>query len=194
MDRVSYCPGCKRHLRVVLGASFNRKVDSCDGLQPWCRECDWKGKATLAEAWNRFSRVLAKEPQSQLAWNEELYLSMLGDEPTCNWCGSSCREWGIGHWIDRIDSRAPHLPSNCVVCCTPCNFHKGHKPNYLHEQFLSTLLVSCPQFPRGIGRYPWGKIPWGDIPSSSKVFRRVSAPDLSEFVVPDPQLTLRGVA
>ena len=187
---MSRCPGCKRHLRVVLGASFNRKTVAIDGLQPYCRECDWKGKATLAQAWNRFKRELLREPQVLAAWTPELYFALLGDNPTCNWCGSGCREWGIGHWIDRIDSKDPHVPSNCVVCCTPCNFHKGHKPHSIHETFLRGLLASCPQFPSGMGRYPWGKIPWGDVPSSSRRFKRVSAPDLSEFVVPDPQLSM----
>lgn len=38
------CPRCTRLLRVVIGESFNRKTDSIDGLQPWCRECDAKNK------------------------------------------------------------------------------------------------------------------------------------------------------
>lgn len=188
------CPCCKRHLRVALPASvaFNLKTDAIDGLQPWCRTCDWDGKATLAEAWNRFQRVLRAEPQSAPMWTEDLYLQVLGEMPECNWCGAQCREWGIGHWIDRVSSAYGHIPSNSVVCCSPCNFHKGHKPSSGHEMYLRGLLQSCKEFPSGTGRHPWGKIPWNDYPSSSRHFKRVSAPDLSAHVVADPQLSLFG--
>jgi hypothetical protein len=189
---VKWCPGCNRHLMVATPSSiaFNRKTDTVDGLQPYCRTCDWLGKATLDEAWNRFSIVLRKEPMSARLWTKESYLDMLGAEPTCNWCGSICREWGIGHWIDRQSSDYGHVPTNSVVCCSPCNFHKGHKPSQVHEAFLRSLLQPSREFPQGQGRHPWGKIPWNDYPSSSRYFRRVAPPDLSEHVIPDPQMVL----
>ena len=190
MRTVKRCPGCNRHLRVVLGTSFNRKEDSEDGLQPWCRECDWNGKATLDEAWNRFRRVLAAEPQSALLWTRETYLALLGDDPKCHWCGTRCREWSIGHWIDRISSTYGHIPSNSIVCCTPCNFQKGHKSTEQHRMFLAGLIKRCDEFPTGLGVHPWGKIPWDHYPSASRFFQRKSAPDLSAFVIPDPQLHL----
>lgn len=203
-NKVKICPGCSRHLWVALPSSleiipvghspvaFNRKRDSDDGLQPWCRTCDWHGKATLDEAWNRFRAVLAKEPASALEWTKDSYLELLGDDPTCNWCGTRCREWSVGHWIDRQTSDYGHVPSNSVVCCTPCNFHKGHKPYSSHELFLRSIVKSCPEFPHGMGRHPWGKIPWNDYPSSSKKFRRAIAPDLSAHVVASAQMSLGG--
>lgn len=190
------CPSCKRHLTVAVASSlaFNLKTGTCDGLQPWCRTCDWHGKATLDEAWNRFQSTLRKEPSTLEQWTRETYLALLGDDPHCNWCGTRCRDWSVGHWIDRTSSDYGHIPSNSVVCCTPCNMHKGHKPHSAYEPFLRSLLKSCPEFPQGTGRYPWGKIPWNDYPSSSKHFRRVFPPDLSAHVVADPQLSLFGGA
>lgn len=187
------CPSCKRHLRVALPSSvaFNRKADTEDGLQPWCRTCDWHGKATLDEAWNCLRRFLEKsESSSLLLWTKESYLSLVGDDPSCQWCGARCREWTMGHWLDRQSSKSGHVPSNCVVCCTPCNMHKGHKPSQVHEAFLRSLLAPSREFPSGQGRHPWGKIPWDDYPSSSKTFSRRMPPDLSAHVVPDPQMRL----
>lgn len=184
MSYVKHCPGCDRHLMVAIPSSpvvaFNRKRGTWDGYQPYCRTCDWHGKTTLEEAWNRFGRTLT--PHEQTLWTFEIYLGIVGDDPRCNWCGSSCREWGIGHWIDRISSDYGHITSNCVACCTPCNFHKGHKPQAVHEQFLRSLLRSCSEFPSGTGRHPWGKIPWNENPSSSRRFERVAAPDLTAHV------------
>lgn len=196
MDRVKICSGCNRHLTVALPSSvaFNRKAGTYDGLQPWCRTCDWHGKATLDEAWNRFQQALKKEAASLAMWTKETYLELLGKEPTCNWCGTRCREWSIGHWVDRQSSDYGHIPSNSVVCCTPCNMHKGHKPYSVHELFLRPLIRSCAEFPQGTGRHPWGKIPWDLYPSSSKKFRRAVPPDLSAHVVPSAQLDLLGVA
>lgn len=192
------CSGCKRHLRVVIPSSdkpaFNRKLGTDDGLQPFCRTCDWNGKATLDEAWNRFSRVLRDEPASAPLWTRQMYFDVLGADPACNWCGSSCREWGIGHWIDRQSSDYGHIPSNCVVCCTPCNMHKGHKPYGVYEAtLLRSLLKSCSEFPHGTGRHPWGKVPWDLYPSSSKHFQRVMPPDLSAHVVKSNQLDMFGL-
>jgi hypothetical protein len=213
MRDVKKCPGCNRHLRVVITssagprefnrnghpvptslpyASFNRKLGTPDGLQPYCRTCDWNGKATLEEAWNRLCRVLDGEPQSAALWTMQMYFDLLGCDPSCNWCGSSCREWGIGHWIDRQSSDYGHIPSNCVVCCTPCNMHKGHKPYSVHDVFLRGLLKSSPEFSHGRGPHPWGKIPWDLYPSSSREFRRVGPPDLSAFVVDDAQVAIAG--
>lgn len=207
MRDVKDCPGCKRHLKVALPSSiaFNKKTDSTDGLQPWCRTCDWNGKATLDEAWNRFRRVLETNENGRhlYSWTKESYLQLLGDDPRCAWCGSRCREWAIGYWIDRQSSKSGYAPTNSVVCCTPCNFHKGHRPYSTYEPFLRGLLSSCKEFPQGQGRHPWGKIPWDDYPSSSKTFGRISPPDLSEHIAYGPwplqdelmpQMRLAGVA
>jgi hypothetical protein len=219
-NRVKYCPGCNRHLWVALPSSleiipaeywkrdstprlvsFNRKNGPTDHLQPYCRTCDWNGKATIEEAWNRFQRELEKEPATAHLWTQEIYESILGDEPECHYCGSRCRDWGIGHWIDRITTkdvnrreRIPHLPDNAVVCCTPCNYHKGQKSADAHQRYIETLIVACPRVPNGRGIYPWTKVQWNDHPSASKFFSRVYAPDLTAHTVPDPQLLLFGGA
>lgn len=202
-NHVKTCPGCKRYLWVAAPpsmeeiprgyrqVSFNRKTGTEDGLQPWCRTCDWNGKATLHEAWNTLRRFLEeREPQSLVFWTKDLYLQTIGNDPHCNWCGSRCRDWGIGHWLDRQSNKSGHIPSNCVVCCSPCNFHKGHKTYANHEVFLRSLLQACPRFQHGQGPHPWGKIPWDDYESSSKRFERKMPPDLSEYVFKSTQLSL----
>lgn len=202
-NHVKTCSGCNRHLWVAAPSSleiiprgykqvaFNRKTGTSDGLQPWCRTCDWNGKATINEAWNTLRRFLEeREPQSLSRWTKDLYLQIVGDDPHCQWCGARCREWGIGHWLDRQSSKSGHIPSNCVPCCSPCNFHKGHKTYANHAAYLRSLLIACPQFPQGQGAHPWGKIPWDDYESSSKRFERKMPPDLSEHVVHSPQLSL----
>lgn len=65
---------------------------------------------------------------------------------------------------------------------------------YFTEAFLRSVLAPSKEFPSGLGRHPWGKIPWDEYPSSSKTFRRRMPPDLSEHVVPDPQLSFALVA
>lgn len=184
------CPRCTRHLRVVVPSSdkpaFNSKSGPSDGLQPWCRTCDWHGKGTLEEAWNSLVRFLRdKEPQHVHLWTFDEYAKTVGEHPTCTYCGSLCREWGRGHWLDRQSSTYGHIPSNCVPCCAPCNFHKGHKTPAVYE---ATTLRGLLAPPHGYGLHPRGKIPWDTYESSSKRFVRVSAPDLSAHVVDDMQL------
>jgi len=212
-NRMKHCPGCDRHLWVALPSSldeipdgyfgrkkkgeqrapisFNRKLGTFDGLQPYCLECDWNGKATIEEAWNRFCDVLEKEPANKALWSFELYEQKVGPDPHCQWCGSRCRDWGIGFWIDRQHNDDLHHPNNCVPCCSPCNFRKGQQEYEVYATtFLRPVIKACPQFPTGMGQCPWGQVPHSSYPSNGRKFRRVYPPDLSAYVVSDPQMRL----
>lgn len=203
-NRVITCSGCNRHLRVVVPSStypaFNKKVGTENGLQPFCRECDWRGKNTIQQAWNKFHAQVLLEGIDHL-WTRASYMALLGDDPRCHWCDARPHDWAMGHWIDRtssIDQRKGykffHLPDNAVVCCWPCNSHKGHKTGADHARFIETLVRSCSRYPRATGMYPLGGIPWNDHPSSSNTFSRSDPPDLSAHVVMSQQLQLFEVA
>lgn len=211
-NKVKHCPGCNRHLWVALPSSleeipenffgpknkrdersrisFNRKLGTTDGLQPYCLECDWNGKTTIEEAWNNLVRQLksAGEMANLSKWTFEIYQQKMGAEPHCTWCGSRCRDWGIGHWIDRQSNGDGHHPDNCVPCCSPCNFRKGQQDYEVYATtFLRPVIKSCPQLMTGMGQCPWGQVPHSSYPSNGRKFRRIYPPDLSSFVVANPQ-------
>lgn len=178
MRAVKRCQGCRRLLEVHAGTSFNLKEGSADGLQPYCRECDYNQKGESRHGWKNFQRRLIETGELHL-WTQDAYETMMGDY-RCHYCGTLCPRWGAGYWVDRIDNDIGYRPDNCVAACKPCNFRKSNDgPEQFH--FALTALLT---------RYGRGKIPWAKV---SAKFKECKAPDLSRYVVADPQLALGGV-
>lgn len=169
------CSGCNRLIEAIAGTSFNRKTGTDDGLQPWCRECDFNQKGAEKHGWKNFARRLDETGEMHL-WTRERYEQLM-DDFTCHYCGTFCPRWSQGYWVDRIDNDIGYRPDNCLPACKPCNFKKTNDGPEQFHLYMQPLLA----------RYGRGKIPWGKI---SAKFSELRAPDLSQFVVPDPQIEL----
>lgn len=175
---IAKCAHCERFLKVILRVTFNthaRRDIARNGLQPWCRECDERRKATDRKyGWTEFCRVWRTDG-TRHHWTKAEYLERV-EADRCHHCRGKLSDWGKGHNIDRIDSLRPHEPDNCVACCAACNRRKGSMHPEAWRNVLEPLLA----------RYPYG-IPWDKI--DDKGIRRVNIPDLRAYVV-DVQPTL----
>lgn len=184
-ERVARCSGCERWL-VVNRETFNVKRGAPGGIQPWCRECDTAQKSEGPKGWARFLKTLEKDdPSSVRLWTRESYIAFMSASGPNGWecfyCGGDVREWGQGYWVDRKKNTRGYLPSNCLTCCTPCNFEKRNKS---HVNYLATVGATVSQHG---GR---GQVEWTEV---SESYRRVEPPDLSRWQR-DVQPTLFGEA
>lgn len=57
----------------------------------------------------------------------------------CADCGAF--EPGTLRGLDRVDNDGAYTMDNCVACCAPCNFAKGHLP--VHSFLAHVKRVSC---------------------------------------------------
>lgn len=180
MRPVKRCSGCSRLIEAIAGTSFNRKDGTEDGLQPWCRECDFLQKGEERHGWKNFVRRLDERGESHL-WVRADYERVMCLAPEgayhCHYCGTLCPRWSQGYWVDRVDNDIGYRPDNCLPCCKPCNFRKSSDGPEQFHLYISELIK----------RYGRGRIPWAKV---SVKFKELRAPDLTRFVVPDPQLSL----
>jgi hypothetical protein len=170
------CPRCGVLLRVLVGVTFNRKTDSADGLQPWCRRCDHLNKRNPDNGWRNFHRIL---PAHEAAlWTETAYLAMMGDF-RCHTCGANVCEWSGGYWVDRISNKRGYLAGNCRPCCWGCNRLKSNRNPESFEWDVRAYVE----------RYGRGRVPWDQIQPGVE-HTADNAPDLSEHAVPTKQIGL----
>lgn len=184
IEQFKRCSGCHKVLRVVPNVTFDRHKKKADGLQPFCKSCDWKtnnlGDQGKRNGWCRLKRVVeAKNPDYLPLWSWESYLEMMKDFK-CFYCGSDVVLWsGSGYWVDRIDSGIGYHPGNCVPCCAGCNFLKTNRASQSFRLMLQPLLDS----------YPFGKIPWSEHQPRVKFVENPY--DLSSYAIEDLQLQLQ---
>lgn len=172
------CGHCAKNYSVVPGITFNRKVSSPDGLQPWCRACDMRNKRGKHNGWTNFRRQIGDD--ERLYWTEEKYLSMMGDFH-CATCGSDVTTWGGGYWVDRVSSKRGYIEGNCRPCCWGCNRLKSNRnPESAYQEIE-----------RQVAKYGRGQVPWDEI--HPQIHHTENAiPDLSAYLASDGQLTLFG--
>ncbi len=178
--QIKICSGCRRPL-LVTPETFNRKTQSVDGLQPYCRECDFRQKHEPEKSWKAFVRCLkARSLGEERVWSADVYFRTIGDR-LCHYCKGDVSSWSGGYWLDKIDPAGRYEPANCVPCCWPCNCVKSNRPEAVFREDLSPLLAEF-----GPGKVPWG----ARYPTR---FKRVEPPNLSAYVR-SPQLSLARLA
>ena len=149
--------------------AFDGHCGTHDGLQPFCRRCDWKAKRSPHRGYERF--VAACKARGEEPWPRDEYLAFMSAARwECSYCGGTVYEWGSGYWIDRIDSAHGYaLRRNCATCCWPCNRLKSNfTPSYAAEQIEAQVR-----------RWGRGRVPWQTIIPGLKI----SGPDVSSLRV-----------
>jgi len=79
----------------------------------------------------------AELKQLDFELSEEEFNKLVKTE--CNYCGIM-QEKGF-NGIDRIDSTVGYIASNCVSCCTMCNFMKGCMDKYVFLNRIEHILT-----------------------------------------------------
>lgn len=129
-----WCPSCSQLWAVRVDgfncdddATWVKKTEEKDGLQPFCRNCQMKGRSTDEYKWTEFRRAIRnRDPSSEAKWSSDLYIEFVDScEHKCSYCKWDVRHWGNGYHVDRISSKCGYDPNNTTLCCWPCNKSKG---------------------------------------------------------------------
>jgi hypothetical protein len=181
------CSGeCRKTYRKAAGSliSFDPHIGKPDGLQPFCRTCDWDAKHKAHRGWKRLRKEAAKRGLS-VSITEFEYRKII-ECNQCRWCKGQLLRWG-GYWVDRTDSKKHYEPGNVVPCCRWCNHYKNDLPIEVWEAMLSGLLMRF-----GVGSGDSRRLDWSSLGDKYACTR----PDISRLEVRDAghQLLLSRIA
>jgi hypothetical protein len=140
------CGGeCRKNYRRD---AFDPHSGKPDGLQPFCKLCDWNAKHKPHRGWRRLTSD-ARHRNLRVEISEFEYMQLIAAN-RCHWCKGELFLWG-GYWIDRRDSGAHYEAGNVVPCCHWCNRYKNDLPEKLWASMIESLIH---QHGRG-GTFKW---------------------------------------
>lgn len=117
-----WCYKCKQ---VKSSSEFHKSTARDDGLRADCKKC----RRTIKEILWSYKRSAKKRYYEWTLSDEEatnLFLS------NCFYCGAEPK-----NGIDRVDSRLGYTISNCVSCCSDCNYLKRRMPLGKFKEYVS---------------------------------------------------------
>ncbi len=131
------CGKCRKNYRKAAGIerAFDPHKRTRDGLQQFCRECDWDAKH---EPWRGWKRLRADTRKLRIEISEFQYRQII-ESNRCHWCRGRLFDWG-GYWLDRLDSKKHYEIGNVVACCQWCNRYKNDLPEETWATMISALI------------------------------------------------------
>ena len=163
---------CSSCTKLYRRAAFDGHVREHDGLQPFCRGCDWDAKRKPHRRWRALLQQ-AKSRGLRVEMTEPEYLTILRGG-LCHWCRWPPFVWG-GGCMDRLEVAGHYLMSNCVLCCAPCNRYRNNLPVDIWSPMIAALVAR-------------------NGPGPLRHVMPPARPDMSRFEIQDPQLLLPGTA
>lgn len=172
---VKSCGKCRTKYRTADRSgqkAFDTHSKSADGLQPFCRACDWDCKN---QPHRGYARLKSEGRGILVEINESQYRDVIaGNE--CHWCRGQLFLWS-GYWVDRLDNDRNYEIGNVVPCCRWCNHYKNDLPQELWIAMIEALLHKHGTGPRERKVFRWDQYD----PRKFKSTR----PDLSRLIVRD---------
>lgn len=178
-ERSKTCGKCRKRYRKAAGSgirAFDPHRSRPDGLQPFCRACDFDAKQKPHRGW---TRLLADKRGVLIEISEFEYREIIACG-TCYWCKGNVFRWG-GYWIDRVDNQKNYERGNMAPCCRWCNQYKSDLPEELFREMIDSLIR---RFGIGSGNSRWFN--WELYGNKYKSKR----PDLSRLEIKESTLDL----
>jgi hypothetical protein len=165
--RTKRCEKCRRLYRI---AAFDPHCRKGDGLQPFCRRCDYLAKLKPHRGYRRMLDAAVRKGKVVTLTSRE-YMQLIAAD-RCHWCDGPLRHWA-GYWIDRVDNNEGYIATNCVPCCWPCNKFKATMDPYMWADIAAGIRQR-----RNAGQHNWAQ--WMPPP----------IPNVDRFLVSEVQTEL----
>ena len=147
-----YCSCCKKEQSPI---NYHRDTGRPDGLHPWCKNCVKLKRAKHYKANKQKIKKQVKDyaetkkgslikryscyKNNSKSRNLEFSLSIENLDilftQECHYCGTSNY---ITMGIDRKDNNIGYIISNCLPCCSVCNYMKQ---GYSYNDFINKCII-----------------------------------------------------
>ncbi len=118
---------------------FHKNKSRSTGLMAACKKCISTIRYTPHKKFLHYI-YNAKKRKKSFKLSEEEFNSIVTSN--CFYCGKPPKEGEYGNGIDRINNDLGYEISNCVPCCSPCNYLKGAFEQKLIKQRLKEIDIN----------------------------------------------------